>query len=355
MDAQYLRDLIRNSPTLAKIIINSNECTKELLESVDSNNWNCLMYACYHHPSVTQCILESKFCSKELLLQVNKQNNNCLMIACKYQSDATKYILESTFCCKELFEQRGVDQYNCLMMACRYQGNSIKHILESTFCCKELLEQRSVNQYNCLMIACHYNVEYIDLISESEFFKNEMIFESTITGWNSLSILCQHNPDHIETILKFNVPFLLRHIVTKFALSRLPDRLLNYNIGNGGQTFLHILAIFHPEYIKNVIIYVDEDLKNVEDNGGNKFYTYLLPNYKHVLELFYNADSEEYNKYIKQSKVHGITDTVCAMCLENEYSHIFNCGHCSCQTCMKHIERCHICKKNITHRIKIYL
>lgn len=48
---------------------------------------------------------------------------------------------------------------------------------------------------------------------------------------------------------------------------------------------------------------------------------------------------------------------ICGICVENNITHVFRpCGHTICQTCMntQHLWNCHICRKHITEKIKVY-
>jgi uncharacterized protein with GYD domain len=48
---------------------------------------------------------------------------------------------------------------------------------------------------------------------------------------------------------------------------------------------------------------------------------------------------------------------ICGICVENNITHVFRpCGHTICQSCMnsQHMWNCHICRKHITERIKVF-
>jgi hypothetical protein len=48
---------------------------------------------------------------------------------------------------------------------------------------------------------------------------------------------------------------------------------------------------------------------------------------------------------------------ICGICVERSVTHVFRpCGHTICQTCMntQHMWNCHICRKNIAEKIKVF-
>jgi len=45
----------------------------------------------------------------------------------------------------------------------------------------------------------------------------------------------------------------------------------------------------------------------------------------------------------------------CVMCFERKINCVFDCGHVSCFQCAQLITDCHICRKTIVNRIKLYL
>jgi hypothetical protein len=48
---------------------------------------------------------------------------------------------------------------------------------------------------------------------------------------------------------------------------------------------------------------------------------------------------------------------LCGICVENNISHVFRpCGHTICQTCLhsQHLWNCHICRKRIDEKLKIF-
>ena len=51
----------------------------------------------------------------------------------------------------------------------------------------------------------------------------------------------------------------------------------------------------------------------------------------------------------------GVYKHECAVCMENEIDIVFSsCGHGCCPVCSNKLKRCHICRKKIKKKIKMY-
>ena len=44
----------------------------------------------------------------------------------------------------------------------------------------------------------------------------------------------------------------------------------------------------------------------------------------------------------------------CAICLERDVNLAFECGHQVCDTCGEGLSKCHICRKDIGRRLKLF-
>jgi len=314
------------------------------------------MKFCENDNGVVKMVLESQHCSKQLVQQYSINNNtNCALLACQYSYNSAKLILESPYCDTTLLEYCDEDNFNSIMLACYYNLKVAPLILESSHCSEKMLLQCNKDGCNSLMLACYHDISMVPHILESPFCTLAVLSQLSKSGFNGLMKICQWCPEHIQALLncKSYDSSLLNCKTTKANMNKIPVRLSRNQIVSN-YSCLHILAIYHPASIKEYSL-LFPSLIDEEDSNGNKFYSYLLPEYENVLQEFFDKDSVEYRKYIKQSKVHGITDTICGICLQNEYTHVFTCGHCTCGPCSKRINECHLCKKTITHKIKIYL
>ena len=55
------------------------------------------------------------------------------------------------------------------------------------------------------------------------------------------------------------------------------------------------------------------------------------------------------------NKLHDLEEQYkCAICMENNITVVFNCGHASCSKCMETLKSCHMCRKPIESKIKFY-
>ncbi|CAL5196524.1 unnamed protein product [Lathyrus oleraceus] len=62
----------------------------------------------------------------------------------------------------------------------------------------------------------------------------------------------------------------------------------------------------------------------------------------------------EVSKTISLSRNPSLTSQCCTICLGNEKDMAFGCGHMTCRECGSKIRKCHICRKKITNRIRLF-
>lgn len=62
----------------------------------------------------------------------------------------------------------------------------------------------------------------------------------------------------------------------------------------------------------------------------------------------------EVYKTISLSRNPTLTSQSCTICLSNEKDLAFGCGHMTCRECGSKIRKCHICRKKITDRIRLF-
>jgi hypothetical protein len=67
-----------------------------------------------------------------------------------------------------------------------------------------------------------------------------------------------------------------------------------------------------------------------------------------TLDLLKNIDTLE-------NKISSLEEArICSICMERAKDTAFQCGHTVCLTCASSLKYCHICRKKITKRIKIF-
>jgi len=100
----------------------------------------------------------------------------------------------------------------------------------------------------------------------------------------------------------------------------------------GGYTFLHFLAIFHP----------------------NMFVTILATNIQLFKFLHITANSNltcfDYLKYALENDL-----STCNICCEKKELVAMLCGDTCCENCISKLKECHYCKKTCKNSIKIYI
>ncbi|CAJ2657077.1 unnamed protein product [Trifolium pratense] len=62
----------------------------------------------------------------------------------------------------------------------------------------------------------------------------------------------------------------------------------------------------------------------------------------------------EVSKTISLSRNPTLTSQCCTICLSNEKDLAFDCGHMTCKECGYKIRKCHICRKKIANRIRLF-
>ncbi|XP_054811672.1 uncharacterized protein LOC129312912 [Prosopis cineraria] len=67
------------------------------------------------------------------------------------------------------------------------------------------------------------------------------------------------------------------------------------------------------------------------------------------------AAAAEENLSVLEKEINSFDDyKACAICLTNEKDVAFGCGHMTCGDCMLTISNCHICRKPITSRLRLF-
>ena len=114
----------------------------------------------------------------------------------------------------------------------------------------------------------------------------------------------------------------------------------NFEFKNNPEKF-YFTSLFHDRWDNNrdtVIV----DYRNRPINEIKTIKQVVqTPQPKEVIKI---KDSEEIEKAYQ-----------CPICFENAINVFFGCGHGTCSSCSSSLEQCHMCRKNITQRIKIYL
>ncbi|XP_018576504.1 E3 ubiquitin-protein ligase MIB1-like [Anoplophora glabripennis] len=64
--------------------------------------------------------------------------------------------------------------------------------------------------------------------------------------------------------------------------------------------------------------------------------------------------SDERLKQLENKIMEMEESQICAICMENKRDMVFLCGHGTCSTCANSLVSCHICRKTIQMKIRIY-
>lgn len=67
------------------------------------------------------------------------------------------------------------------------------------------------------------------------------------------------------------------------------------------------------------------------------------------------ADPNDHIRSLEKKINELETMNCCGICLDRMRDVAFLCGHSSCYECSINLQLCHICRRNIDHKIKLYL
>jgi ankyrin repeat protein len=328
-----------------------------LIKDVD-NGYNLLMKACYHdNYDLVSMILGSQFCTDEIVSQGDYYNKNALMIACNRSERCAMEILRSKFCNTKLLEEVDTERENCLM-ASLATPSIIKHIIESPHFTKEMF----LHNTNFLINACQeddLSDEIMNYLLTHKLCCKEILEDQDDDGWNILHYAAYYRPSIVKVLL--GLDFDHNKLCKKLGID-LPDGILQYidKSMEVGFTYLHILAMYNPASIGEIIKLAHKNTVMIRDNQGRYFYDYLDDNEK------MNLDMKSLELKITIPIKHGITypststKVTCPICYDRAVDAIsIPCGHAFCSPCLMEIKQgnsvCPMCKIKFFRINKLFL
>lgn len=303
----------------------------------NNNGSTALMIACQHNPELAKYIFDSDKCTPNILSMKNKDGWTALMFACQSNFELAKYIFDSDKCTHDILSIQDEYGWTALMIACQCNTELAKYILDSDKCIPDILSIRTKDGWSALMIACKYNPELVKYIFDSDKFTPNILSMKSKDGWTPLMMFCQYCPSLVKSLMeKCSYEILANKCITFDVNAIKSENPIKEYAKNGGQTFLHVLAIFFPYTFYGIKDMVNPELLNMLDNSGLTCSQYLLIHDLHLTE----------NKLL------------CPICYEILNSiYVYNpCGHIICDECSKifNYPICHTCKSNITNKVKLF-
>ena len=100
---------------------------------------------------------------------------------------------------------------------------------------------------------------------------------------------------------------------------------------------------------------LSEDLRKGNQQINRLFKTIKSESFKSKLKTLALRHLKRGNRKLTEEKQALIQDQRCAVCLDAPKSYVFaSCGHCACSDCQKNLKTCHVCRKRIRNRVKLF-
>ena len=362
----------------ARHILTHNKFAANMFEVQNNSGSTAFMIACHFYSNLTQEILNHQMFTSNMLQICTPDKLTAFMIACKTNCESTKYILDHEKFTSDMLNHQSNSGLTAFMIACHYNHKLAEYILNHEKFTSDMLNHqtnlgltafmitcqnnyyqlakyifdhnkfvpnmlniKNNNGWTPLIMACKYNSEFAKyILNHDKVIPNisDIVNVATNKGWTPLMIACKYssNIDLIKELIKRSSPNTLQNKCSVFDTDSMSsNNLIKEQAKQGGQTFLHILAIFNLKTFFQIIKIVDTNLLNVVDNSQLTCFQYL-------------SDNSITNHYL----------LCCPVCFDgNENMYVFNpCGHKICENCKNQYNdsTCHTCRTNILGKIKIY-
>jgi len=311
-------------------ILNKNTYANNMLLKKGDESMTCLMYSLLNTPGKFKLLLESQYCTQDIVNTTHINYGNILLMAIKYQPDLALVILDSTY-----------NNQDLLFGAIRYKSGVITNILIEACKNKQLFEKIITNQYftldiltmftdvNLLIELVHIDNEIIKILLEHNCINEEHLTICDSNGLNLLLYSVIFNPqvftillhseiwndDFMTTITykntKKNLIMLL--IETLHSSDNLIDNLYNqgyitdlilnhYDIDEFN-TFGY-LCLYRPNIALDILNNSSYDIKQFLTNDVLKKISYHSPN---IFDKIIKKETE-INKYINHEFFISSTD-----------------------------------------------
>ena len=339
----------------------------------DSSKNNLLMRACEdNNPKLFSAILESPFINISILKEVNSNKQNILLYACLDSHICALILLEKFphLIDEELFNGMDIDGDNILSII--FRSNQVVNVttnLITAICTNSLFNNKILNSIDCnkstpLMLACqNIQVSSEAILNLLSFYDITNINFVDVDGISAIMHAAQFHPAIVKRIQMITNKHT--YVTKNIEIDSTPvviQQFLNKQYiksPNSGFSYLHILAIYNPSFIRSTIINAHIDDINIKDHYDRYFYDYLNDVHKRELNnmnlnniipkfvLFANVNSSDIDKY---------DCVVCKICYDKSVDTLLlPCKHTTCNICCKSLKECHVCKASIAKTCNIYL
>jgi hypothetical protein len=303
------------------------DCDNQLISQKDECGFSLLMRACENEEvDLVRLILSSKYCSKDALLHTSLSGHNALMIACKGSPMCAAELITSKFCSEELLNSMALDGDSALLLSLQYENDQlIELILSSPFCTIATVTQQNNRGLDVFIVACaRANVRAIKLILRSKFFCKKLL-TTKYNGITSFMFACSKGSIPNKCVMEIldhkccdegiisnshdnNGSKILIYTARyrpdiAIAISKKITHLRGAQINGMECTYLHVLARFHPEYVREAIKFASANTLNARDEVGNLYYEYLPSRYIHqIFKTGYYQGGDDASGYYDHHK-----------------------------------------------------
>jgi len=196
---------------IAKLILNKDYVTPDVLLAKNKNGYNCLhniaINSEYHDSiNILKLVLNSNKCSKELLNGKDNSNRNFLHINHEY----LEYVLKHKDFASNLLEDvsNDNDNYNVFMALCNKNQKLMKKVLNSDYMSEKMFGINKNNKINALTYSAMIDNGSFEIILESKYCTNEIMNSTNSDNMTLLSTLAKNNSDKmIEKLLDSSFDF----------------------------------------------------------------------------------------------------------------------------------------------------
>lgn len=377
-----------------ELLLDSKQCTKEVLAAKDNNGNNILHFACQKDDLgvVTKIINHANYTD---LLTQNNLGQNPLILALQHNVDAAKIILKHKYKDKILSH---ID----------FTGNSTFNYLTKFGCLEKkhvkVHRLHSVNnkQMKPIAIAAKYCPKSMKLILGQPFVELKMFYTNHTQKCNAYLIAAQHQPESLKLLLKYNSNNSVIHALSKeklgifqtackynslsakYLLDMAPEIIKKEMLFKNKNPPIHIACRNQPDALKYILKseYINSRIINLEVDGMNcvqaalryqpKSLLYLEQSEHCTDEIIGRGDDIGYHTKGKLIHTHGnfssfaelakklsimkqvnviAKDKACPSCYEFQDNVLLNpCAHRLCVACSIRVSSCPICKTNIRTR-----
>lgn len=168
---------------------------------------------------------------------------------------------------------------------------------------------------------------------------------------------CRYHTDkyHFITFLKFRLYFGKNRV---YELEGNYCKMKTYQLVHHKniKDVLYFLLLHFKDLIHSQLKYLVDKSKYEEDNHIFDYYDIILSNVESLKNRIIKRENEDSDDVETVDAVPINDDTLCSICMDNKKNILLRpCKHlCICDSCNKYLEKCPLCRTNISSTEKVY-